>query len=104
MLERAKKNPKIKFMVPYGIERPVSDASGLTGIIVKNVLGYSKTSSTLMKTATSSQLTTEKQKHPAFSQPVIFLIPSLDKQSRLQVWDAKLPFKLCVSLGSKTKK
>ena len=37
MFERAKKNPKIKFMVPYGIERPVHDASGLTGIIVKHV-------------------------------------------------------------------
>ncbi len=37
MLERAKKNPKIKFMVPYGIERPVSDATGLTGVILKHV-------------------------------------------------------------------
>lgn len=36
MLERVKKNPKIKIMVPYGIERPVANDQGLTGIIVKH--------------------------------------------------------------------
>lgn len=36
MLERAKKNPKIKFMVPYGIVEPIADASGLTAVRLKN--------------------------------------------------------------------
>jgi thioredoxin reductase (NADPH) len=36
MLERAKKNPKIKFMVPYDVEKPLSDNTGLTGVLLKN--------------------------------------------------------------------
>lgn len=36
MLERAKKNPKIKFMVPYSVERPLANANGLTGIVLKH--------------------------------------------------------------------
>jgi thioredoxin reductase (NADPH) len=37
MLERARANPKIKFMVPYGVESLLSDATGLTGVKIKNL-------------------------------------------------------------------
>ncbi len=37
MLERAKKNPRIKFMVPYGIEDTVAAEHGLTAIVIKNL-------------------------------------------------------------------
>jgi thioredoxin reductase (NADPH) len=37
MLERARRNPKIKFMVPYGIERPIADANGLKAVRLKNL-------------------------------------------------------------------
>lgn len=37
MLERAKNNPKIKFMVPYGVESTIADAKGLTGLKLKNL-------------------------------------------------------------------
>jgi len=37
MLERAKKHPKIKFMVPYEPLETLSDASGVTGVKIKNV-------------------------------------------------------------------
>jgi thioredoxin reductase (NADPH) len=37
MLERAKKNPKIKFMVPYSTVELKSGPSGLTGIVVENL-------------------------------------------------------------------
>ncbi len=37
MVERTKKDPKIKLMVPYGIDRPLFNESGLTGIQVRHV-------------------------------------------------------------------
>lgn len=37
MLERAKKNPKIKFMVPYGVTELKSGEGGLKGIVVENL-------------------------------------------------------------------
>jgi thioredoxin reductase (NADPH) len=37
MLDRAKQNPKIKFLLPYTVERPLADNQGLTGIQIKNV-------------------------------------------------------------------
>lgn len=37
MLDRARNNPKIKFMVPYAVEDTVADASGLRGIKVRNL-------------------------------------------------------------------
>jgi len=37
MLERARKNPKIKFMVPYGVEEPLANHQGLTGVRLKNL-------------------------------------------------------------------
>src|SRR5262249_16644186 len=37
MLERAKKNPKIKFMVPYATTELKHDATGLKGIVVENL-------------------------------------------------------------------
>lgn len=36
MLERTKKNEKIKMMVPYGVVEPISDNTGLTGLKIKN--------------------------------------------------------------------
>jgi thioredoxin reductase (NADPH) len=36
MLERAKKNPKIKFMLPYEVEDTIADQSGLTGLKLKH--------------------------------------------------------------------
>jgi thioredoxin reductase (NADPH) len=36
MLERAQKNPKITFKVPYDVEAPTFDKTGVTGLIVKN--------------------------------------------------------------------
>jgi thioredoxin reductase (NADPH) len=36
MLERAKRNPKIKMMVPYETLEPLADASGLKGVKLKN--------------------------------------------------------------------
>lgn len=37
MVNRVKKNPKIKMMIPYGVKKPISDATGLTGIVVENL-------------------------------------------------------------------
>ncbi|MBF0440476.1 MAG: thioredoxin-disulfide reductase [Oligoflexales bacterium] len=37
MEERARKSPKIKMMIPYVVEEPISDNSGLTGIRVRNL-------------------------------------------------------------------
>ena len=37
MLERAKKHPKIKFMIPYTVTETLSDQTGLTGIKVQNL-------------------------------------------------------------------
>jgi len=37
MLERAKANPKIKFMIPFGIERPIAGSGGLEGVVLKNL-------------------------------------------------------------------
>jgi len=37
MLDRAKKEPKIKFMVPYGLEKTLSDEKGLTGVRLKHL-------------------------------------------------------------------
>lgn len=37
MLDRARSNPKIKFMVPYGIERPLFNDAGLTAIRIQNL-------------------------------------------------------------------
>ena len=36
MLERVKKNPKIKFMIPFEVVDTLSDKSGLTGLVLKN--------------------------------------------------------------------
>jgi thioredoxin reductase (NADPH) len=36
MVERAQKNPKIKFMVPYETERPLFDAMGVNGLVLKH--------------------------------------------------------------------
>jgi thioredoxin reductase (NADPH) len=36
MVERAQKNPKIKFMVPYETERPLFDANGVNGLVLKH--------------------------------------------------------------------
>ncbi len=36
MLERAKHNPRITFKLPYDVVEPVADATGLTGLIIKN--------------------------------------------------------------------
>ena len=36
MLERAKKQEKIKFLIPYTISRPIFDKTGLTGLVIKN--------------------------------------------------------------------
>lgn len=37
MLERAKKHPKIKILLPYTIDETLSDASGLTGVKLRNI-------------------------------------------------------------------
>lgn len=37
MLDRARNNPKIKFMIPYAVEDTIADASGLRGIKVRNL-------------------------------------------------------------------
>lgn len=37
MLERAKKDPKIQFKVPFAIETPEFDQTGVTGITLKNL-------------------------------------------------------------------
>ena len=37
MLERAKKHPKIKFMIPYTVTETLADQTGLTGIKVQNL-------------------------------------------------------------------
>jgi len=37
MLERAQKNPKIKFLVPYGVECALEGPTGVNGIRVKNL-------------------------------------------------------------------
>ena len=37
MLERAKKDPKITFKVPYGVEKPEFDQTGVTGVTLKNL-------------------------------------------------------------------
>ncbi|MFW7381812.1 MAG: thioredoxin-disulfide reductase [Oligoflexus sp.] len=37
MLERAKKEPKIKFMVPFGVEETLSNDQGLTGVRLKHL-------------------------------------------------------------------
>lgn len=36
MLERARKHDKIEFMVPYGVDHYLSDASGVTGVALKH--------------------------------------------------------------------
>ena len=36
-VERAKKEPKIEFLTPYGIEEILGDTSGVTGLQVKNL-------------------------------------------------------------------
>ena len=37
MVDRTKNNPKIKIMTPWTVEKTLSNDSGLTGIIVKNI-------------------------------------------------------------------
>ncbi len=37
MLDRARRNERIEFMLPYGIETPLADASGLIGARIKNL-------------------------------------------------------------------
>jgi thioredoxin reductase (NADPH) len=37
MLQRAKENPKIEFLVPYGVEAPLHDASGVIGARLRHV-------------------------------------------------------------------
>jgi len=37
MIDRARKNPKIKFMIPYGVDRCLANESGLTGLVLKNL-------------------------------------------------------------------
>ncbi len=37
MLERAKKNPKIKFMIPYAVNELLAGPNGLKGILVENL-------------------------------------------------------------------
>lgn len=37
MLDRARNNPKIKFMVPYGIETPIFSDAGLTALKIQNL-------------------------------------------------------------------
>lgn len=36
MLERAQKNPNIEFLVPYQVDRFISDPSGLKGVVLKH--------------------------------------------------------------------
>lgn len=37
MLERAKANPKIKFLVPYGVKEPLANEQGVTGVRIENL-------------------------------------------------------------------
>jgi len=37
MIDRSRKNPKIKFMVPYTVLEPISGDAGLTGLKIKNL-------------------------------------------------------------------
>lgn len=37
MLERTRKNPKIKMMVPYAVEDTTSNAQGLTGLVLRHL-------------------------------------------------------------------
>jgi thioredoxin reductase (NADPH) len=36
MLERARKNPKIKFLVPFGVEKALYDDKGVNGLLLKH--------------------------------------------------------------------
>ncbi len=46
MLERAQKNPKIKFMLPYALEEATQDANNLTGVVIRNLLTKEKSTLT----------------------------------------------------------
>lgn len=37
MLERAQKNPKIKFLIPYTVKKPIDDGNELTGVVLENL-------------------------------------------------------------------
>ncbi|MCX6127073.1 MAG: FAD-dependent oxidoreductase [Proteobacteria bacterium] len=37
MVDRVKANPNIQLMIPYSVEKPLSDASGVTGLVLKNL-------------------------------------------------------------------